>query len=71
MINISPADLSEAALLGVIDDFVLREGTDYGDGTASLQRKRDAVLAQLEAGTVRIWFDPASESVTLRLASED
>lgn len=70
MIKISPTDLSEAALLGVIDDFVLREGTDYGDGATSLAGKRDAVLAQLAAGTAQIWFDPASESVTLRLASE-
>jgi uncharacterized protein YheU (UPF0270 family) len=30
MIKVNAKSLSAAALLGVIDDYVLREGTDYG-----------------------------------------
>lgn len=58
--------LSEEALVGVIDDFILREGTDYGEQERSLEDKRARVRAQLDAGTAEIWFDPQTETVTLR-----
>ncbi|MBX3274919.1 MAG: YheU family protein [Sandaracinaceae bacterium] len=57
--------LSEAALLGLIDDFVLREGTDYGHDDIPLERKRADVRRQLERGEVRIVFDPRTETCTL------
>jgi len=60
--------LSPDALRGVIDDFVLREGTDYGLTESSLECKREQVLAQLKAGKAQVVFDPRSEtcSVVLR-----
>ena len=60
--------LSAQALEGVIDEFVMREGTDYGHADYPLEKRRERVLAQLRAGTAEIWFDPASETTTLRLA---
>lgn len=60
--------LSSDALLGVIDDFILREGTDYGEHESSLEEKRAQVRAQLQTGTAEIWFDPESQSVTLQVA---
>ena len=68
MVKISWSELSDAALLGVIDDFVLREGTDYGAEPTSLARKRAQVRRQLERGEAHIWFDAATASVTIRLA---
>ena len=65
MIEIPADRLSPDALDGVIDDFILREGTDYGAVEASLEAKRRHVRAQLERGTARIVFDPASETFTL------
>ena len=62
---IPPEQLSDAALLGLIDDFVLREGTDYGHEDIPLARKRDAIRRQLERGEVRIVFDPRTETCTL------
>jgi len=64
--------LSDSALEGVLDDYVLREGTDYGDfaeGDAkhSLQSKRAAVLRALSDGSAELWFDPETESTTLRM----
>jgi uncharacterized protein YheU (UPF0270 family) len=44
--------LSADALLGVIDDFVLREGTDYGATEYTLEQKRKHVLEQLRSGTI-------------------
>lgn len=63
--------LSPDALQGVLDDYVLREGTDYGDFvdgqvTPSLEAKRAAVLRALQTGAAELWFDAASETTTVR-----
>ncbi len=62
--------LSKEALLGLIDAFVLREGTDYGHEDISIEDKRAAIVAQLERGEVVIAFDPATEGVNLVLLRE-
>lgn len=59
------ADLSPEALRGVIESFVLREGTDYGATEFSLEQKVAHVLRQLERGEARIVFHPDSESVDI------
>ena len=64
--------LSQTALDGVLDDYVLREGTDYGDFAEgrpehSLKSKRDAVLRALADGSAELWFDPTTETTTLRM----
>jgi len=61
-------ELSAAALRGLIEAYVLREGTDYGTREFSLEQKVAHVAAQLEAGTAQIWFDPATSSVDIRAA---
>ena len=57
--------LSPDALRGVVEAFVLREGTDYGPAEYSLADKTAQVLAQLARGEAEIWFDPTSHSVTI------
>jgi uncharacterized protein len=61
-------ELSADALQGVIESFVLREGTDYGEREYSLAQKVAQVRAQLELGQARILFDPESNTVTLEVA---
>jgi uncharacterized protein YheU (UPF0270 family) len=56
-----PADLLNA----VIESFVLREGTDYGEKELSLEDKVARVFRQLKRGEAKILFDPDSESVTI------
>jgi uncharacterized protein YheU (UPF0270 family) len=58
--------LSPDALRGVVEAFVLREGTDYGDREFSHEEKVAQVIEGLECGEVRILFDPVTESVTLQ-----
>lgn len=57
--------LSPDALRGVVEAFVLREGTDYGAQEFTHEQKVDQLLAALARGEARILFDPATESVTL------
>jgi uncharacterized protein YheU (UPF0270 family) len=64
-VEIAYSDLSEEALRGVVESFVLREGTDYGVRPHSLQEKVDQVLQQLRRGQAQILFDPDSQSVTI------
>ena len=64
-------DLSEDALRGVIESFVLREGTDYGEREFVLEQKVAHVLHQLIRGEARIVFDPASGSVDIVRARRD
>jgi len=58
-------ELSPDALRGVVEAFVLREGTDYGAREFTHEQKVQQLLDGLERGEVRILFDPATESVTL------
>jgi uncharacterized protein YheU (UPF0270 family) len=57
--------LSPEALRGVIESFVLREGTEYGERDFTLSEKRTHVLLQLERGEAQILFDPQSQSVDI------
>ena len=66
MIKIPMEALSREALQGIIEGFVLREGTDYGHREFSLEDKCQAVRRQLDSGLAEIWFDPETGSTTLR-----
>ena len=66
-VEVPHAELSTAALRGVIDAFVLREGTDYGERDVAHDTKVGQVMRQLERGEARILFDPVSESVDIVL----
>jgi uncharacterized protein len=52
-------------LQAVVESYVLREGTDYGEKQFSLQDKVAHVIGQLRRGDARIVFDPESETVSI------
>jgi hypothetical protein len=64
-VRVPHTELSPEALRGVIEAFVLREGTDYGDREASHEAKVADVLRQLERGEAYVRFDPLDSSVTI------
>ena len=49
--------LSAPALDGIIEEFVLREGTEYGAIEFSLDQKKSDIKRQLETAEVQITFD--------------
>ena len=63
--TIPHTEVSPEALRGVIESFVLREGTDYGARDVPLESKVTQVLGQLERGEARIMFDPLTESIDI------
>lgn len=58
-------ELSAEALHGVIESFVLREGTDYGAHDVPHETKIAQVLRQLERGEAKILFDPVTETIDI------
>ena len=69
MMEIPYQSLSEDALLGVIDAFVLREGADYGHRDIGLDEKRDRVRKMLMDGRAKIVFYPENEHIDIELTS--
>ncbi len=65
IINIPIEALSDEALDGVIDDFINREGTDYGHRDFDLDQKRESVRRQLANGVAVVTYDPASRTTTI------
>ncbi len=49
----------------LVEDFVTREGTDYGDQEISLESKVQQVIGQLRLGAARIVYDGDTESCTI------
>jgi uncharacterized protein len=64
-IEVPHTELPPDLLHAVIESFVLREGTDYGEREVSLEDKVAGVVAQLKRGDAKIIFDPESDSVTI------
>jgi uncharacterized protein len=58
-------ELTAELLRAVVESFVLREGTDYGDRELSLDEKVARMIAQLKKGEAKLVFDPESDSVTI------
>lgn len=57
--------LTRETLDALIEEFVTREGTEYGAQDVTLATKVEQVRQQLERGTVVIVFDPAIASTSL------
>lgn len=57
--------ISPDALQGLIEEFITREGTDYGEMEFSLAQKVSQVERQLARGDIVIVFDSVIESVSI------
>jgi uncharacterized protein YheU (UPF0270 family) len=67
LVDIPMAQLAPETLQALVESFVLREGTEYGEQEVPLATKVGQVLKQLQRGEARIVFDPVTESVDIRL----
>lgn len=55
--------LTQDTLLAVIEEFVTREGTDYGQEEFSLPQKVQQVLQGIKTGQYLLIFDQGAESL--------
>ncbi len=58
-------ELDKDTLMNLIEEFVSREGTDYGSHVYSLQEKVNHVLKQLEQGIAFIGYDADSSTCNI------
>ena len=64
-IEIPHTELSADALRGVVEAFVLREGTEYGEQDVPFQTKVLQVRRQLERREAEIVFDQNTETIDI------
>ena len=63
-------DLSPETLENLIESFVLREGTDYGEHERTLEQKVADVKRQLQCGEAVLVWSELHETVTLMPRSQ-
>ncbi len=66
-VEVPHTTLAADVLRAVMESFVLREGTDYGERELSLESKLAHVYRQLERGEAQIVFDPNTETIDIIL----
>ena len=65
-VHIVPVNkLSPEALQGVIEEFISRDGTDYGEKEASQETKFSQVIHKLEKGSAVLVFDDETETTNI------
>ena len=65
MIKIPYEELEQEMLQALVEEFVTREGTDYGHSEVGLETKVKEVLEQLVGHSAFVTFDPQSETATI------
>jgi len=68
--EISTDQISPEALRGLIEEFVTRDGTDYGAVERNVEEKIVQVSAQLASGEARLVFDPTTETTNIVMARD-
>lgn len=58
--------IASETLDNLVKEFVLREGTDYGEAEISLQDKVEQVKAQLQSGEAVIVYSELHETIDIK-----
>jgi uncharacterized protein YheU (UPF0270 family) len=64
-VRVPYTELAADLLRAVVESYVLREGTDYGEREFSLEDKVAHVIGRLKRGEAQIVFDPETESISI------
>ncbi|MBU2918164.1 YheU family protein [Psychrosphaera sp. F3M07] len=62
--------ISPDALNSIIEEFVMREGTDYGESEISFEQKKLEVKQQLNSGSIVLVYSELHETVNLMAAND-
>ena len=58
-------DINPETLRNMIEEFVSRDGSDWGDTGGSMEDKIKQVLRQFESGKIKVVFDLTSQSANI------
>lgn len=59
--------IESATLTRLLEEFVSRDGTDYGHQVVTIEEKVRQVLQLLQSGRARLLFNPESETCSVDL----
>jgi uncharacterized protein YheU (UPF0270 family) len=58
-------DINPETLRNMIEEFVSRDGADWGEAGGSMEDKIKKVLRQFESGKIKVVFDLTSQSANI------
>ena len=58
-------DINPETLRNMIEEFVSRDGADWGEAGGSMEDKIKQVLRQFESGKIKVVFDLTSQSANI------
>ena len=64
-IEVPYLDINPETLRNMIEEFVSRDGSDWGDTGGSMEDKIKQVLRQFDSGKIKVVFDLTSQSANL------
>lgn len=67
---IPSSELSPDVLRSIVESFVLREGTDYGEQEVEFTQKVEAVIKQIQTGEVVVQYSELHETIDLVLRKD-
>lgn len=59
-------ELEKETLDNILESFILREGTDYGDEELSLEQKKSNLLSKIQEGSAVIVWSELHESIDIK-----
>ena len=62
--------IAPETLRNLLEEFVTRDGTDYGEHEVSLEERVSRVQRLLGNGAAVVWFDEATESITILMREQ-
>lgn len=69
-VEVPPGRLPRDVYRALLEDYVTRDGTDYGAREKSLEEKVERLQRQVDSGEVRLLFEAESEQWDLLPAPE-
>ena len=64
-VEVPHTDLAPETLRNLAEEFVTRDGTDYGAEEKTLDEKVAGLMRELEAGEAKIYFEAESGTVNI------
>jgi len=65
LLEVPYQEIAASTLRALIEEFVSRDGTDYGQVELSLEEKVAQVKHLLQQDKAVIWFDDATETISI------
>jgi uncharacterized protein len=69
LIDVPHESLDPETLIAVLEEFVTRNGTDYGERERTVKEKVADVMQQLIRGDAKVVFDPQTSTVNIVLSA--